>query len=260
MLFIPFLLSTSSFGQVFNSALNGSDSHTRNASLESHSRIKRDERYLPEITNDFPHLIGFSRLEAWMDSGEEPCEDFYKYSCGGFLKRYSNFENIDIMKIMGKSNALLMKLVLEEKRDALSRTATEQEIFQKTKAYYESCLDRETIEKRGIKPILPYARVLWKAAVDPKMTLPALFGILQTQGVDVLFRSRYSKVETMNPDDLRLQFFPAPAYEINHNIIKKVLTIFSRHGFKEPGMDLELLARFIGKMEQDNVKFVGHLK
>jgi predicted metalloendopeptidase len=218
---------------------------------------KRNEEYQPIVTSDFPHLLGFSRLQAWMDSSVDPCDDFYQYSCGGFLKRYADFKNLDIMKMMGDANSMLMKNILEQDRDHLAKNTSEKIIFQKAKSYYQSCMDKETIERRGFSPILPVAFRIQEKTLSEEQ-LPALFGELQAQGVDVLFRSKFSKVETKDPDDLRLQFFPSPAYDVPKDTIRTVLKYFQQHKVI-PNKNLSPAVDIVHKLEQANVNFMKRM-
>jgi len=91
-------------------------------------------------------------------------------------------------------------------------------------------------------------------------SLAQLFGELQAEGVDVLFRSKYSKVETKDPDDMRLLFFPAPAYEVSHDTIKTVLEMFVESKVLPKGLKLDAISIWIAKLENENVAFLRLLK
>lgn len=77
----------------------------------NHTLNRRDERFVAQVTSDFPHLLGFNRLLAWMDKSIDPCNDFYQYSCGGFIKRYADFKDSSVMTIMGKSTQVFISFI-----------------------------------------------------------------------------------------------------------------------------------------------------
>lgn len=152
-----------------------------------------------------------------------------------------------------------MKSILEQKESPLAKSIDEKIIFRKSKAYFDSCANKRLIQKRGFRPIIPIANSVMAKATSIE-SLPSLFGQLQAEGVDVLFRSKYTKVETKDPDDMRLQFFPAPAYEIQHSTVKSVLQIFVDNRVLPKGLKLEPISVWVAKLENENAKFLRHLK
>ncbi|CAH1118459.1 unnamed protein product [Phaedon cochleariae] len=91
-------------------------------------------------------------LEA-MDVTADPCEDFYAYSCNGWVKAnpipdakttWGTFMKLE------QQNQLVVKRVLEQPIETLKSKAE-----QKAKMYYESCLDvNDTVETLGAQPML----------------------------------------------------------------------------------------------------------
>src|SRR6185369_11939827 len=88
-----------------------------------------------------------------MDKTADPCEDFYQYSCGGWMKanplpadksRYSRFgELLD-------HNQLVLKDILEKaSTGGAKRTATDQKIGD----YFASCMDEKALNAEGLKPV-----------------------------------------------------------------------------------------------------------
>ncbi|XP_018573332.1 endothelin-converting enzyme homolog isoform X1 [Anoplophora glabripennis] len=100
--------------------------------------------------------IASNILEA-MDSSFDPCEDFYSYSCNGWVKAnpipdgkstWGTFQKLE------QQNQLVIKHVLEQPMETLKSKAE-----QKAKMYYESCLDtNDTVETLGNKPMLDLLR------------------------------------------------------------------------------------------------------
>ncbi|XP_025145292.3 neprilysin isoform X1 [Bubalus bubalis] len=92
-----------------------------------------------------------ARLIQNMDATVEPCADFFKYACGGWLKRNvipetsSRYSNFDILRDE-------LEVVL---KDVLQEPKTEDIIaVQKAKMLYRSCINETAIESRGGKPLL----------------------------------------------------------------------------------------------------------
>ncbi|XP_069418190.1 neprilysin isoform X1 [Ovis canadensis] len=92
-----------------------------------------------------------ARLIQNMDATVEPCADFFKYACGGWLKRNvipetsSRYSNFDILRDE-------LEVVL---KDVLQEPKTEDIIaVQKAKMLYRSCINESAIESRGGEPLL----------------------------------------------------------------------------------------------------------
>ncbi|XP_023379788.1 neprilysin [Pteropus vampyrus] len=92
-----------------------------------------------------------ARLIQNMDTTAEPCSDFFKYACGGWLKRNvipetsSRYSNFDILR---DELEVILKDVLQEPK-------TEDIVaVQKAKTLYRSCINESVIESRGGMPLL----------------------------------------------------------------------------------------------------------
>ncbi|XP_064461108.1 endothelin-converting enzyme homolog isoform X2 [Ornithodoros turicata] len=96
--------------------------------------------------------VASSILNA-IDLEADPCEDFYQYSCGGWIKSNPLPDGKSIWGTFGKlwqENQLVMKNVLEDEK-----TDTKSEAERKARIYYHSCLDKnDTIEALGSQPII----------------------------------------------------------------------------------------------------------
>ncbi|KZC11845.1 Endothelin-converting enzyme 1 [Dufourea novaeangliae] len=88
-----------------------------------------------------------------IDRAVDPCEDFYEYACGGWMKRnpipdgnsmWGKFDKLE------QDNQLVVKNVLEKPLSEMKSKAEK-----KAKYYFLSCMDaNDTIETLGAKPML----------------------------------------------------------------------------------------------------------
>jgi putative endopeptidase len=95
---------------------------------------------------------------AAMDRSVDPCANFYRYSCSGWIKNNPippDQARWDVYaKLQQDNERFLWGLLEEASKPGASRSVVEQEIGD----YFESCMDEAGIEKSGLAPL--------KAALD----------------------------------------------------------------------------------------------
>ncbi|XP_018009275.1 neprilysin-2-like [Hyalella azteca] len=104
-----------------------------------------------------------SQLIANMDSEVDPCEDFFEYACGNYL-RTKNIpdEKSSISQFSDISDALNQKLrTLVESEDSSEDTSSSLMV----KQLYKSCMDTESIAEQGLQPLKDILREMggWPA-------------------------------------------------------------------------------------------------
>jgi len=120
-----------------------------------------------------------AEVTAAMDRATDPCDDFYRFACGGWIDatplppdqpRYGRFQ------ALRERNNLVLKGILE-------RAATRPD--DKLGQFWRSCMDESAIESRGLATLAPtLARV---DEVSDAASLFALIGALHRREQRVLF-------------------------------------------------------------------------
>ncbi len=122
-----------------------------------------------------------------MDRTVDPCEDFYRYSCGGWIA--SNPIPPDqtrwrvYQKLQHDNERFLWGLLEQAATPSPDRAPVQRLIGD----YYFSCMDEATVEKTGFSPLAPTLDRI--AALRSVKDLPALLARehLELFGTDVLF-------------------------------------------------------------------------
>lgn len=86
-----------------------------------------------------------------LDESVDPCDDFYQFACGTFLKRglpddkkeYSNFDTVQ-QNVYDQLNSVLSEPIQANDSKAIALAKT----------YFGSCMNKEAAEQQGIQPLL----------------------------------------------------------------------------------------------------------
>ena len=90
-----------------------------------------------------------------MDRTADPCVDFFKYSCGGWIKNNPippDQSSWDLYSKMQDGNTERLRAILES---ASAPDASRNAVTQKIGDYYASCFDEKAVEAKGSEPIKP---------------------------------------------------------------------------------------------------------
>src|SRR5215470_8317648 len=87
-----------------------------------------------------------------MDPAANPCDDFYRYACGGYVDKTQIPAD---EAVWGQFNILTQKNrdTLHTILDAAAKTPGDDPVQEKIGALYGSCMDEPAVEKAGLKPV-----------------------------------------------------------------------------------------------------------
>lgn len=116
-----------------------------------------------------------------LDTSVSPCEDFYQYACGGWLKKTELPADKPIwvrsFSTINDTNLASMHTMLE---DAVKSPGTEPERT-RLAAYYGSCMDEPTSNAAGLTPLAPLFKDI--DGVKDVKSFMTMSGRLSTMGV-----------------------------------------------------------------------------
>ncbi|XP_054299685.1 membrane metallo-endopeptidase-like 1 isoform X14 [Pongo pygmaeus] len=138
---------------------------------EERTFVKRKPRGIPEaqevseVCTTPGCVTAAARILQNMDPTTEPCDDFYQFACGGWLRRHvipETNSRYSIFDVLRDELEVILKAVLE------NSTAKDRPAVEKARTLYRSCMNQSVIEKRGSQPLLDILEVVggWPVAMD----------------------------------------------------------------------------------------------
>lgn len=105
----------------------------------------------PSVCTSPDCTVSAARILENMDPSADPCKDFYKFACGGWLKKNiipETSSRYGVFDILRDELEVVLKAVLEKSDDAA------RDAYKKSRTLYASCIDQEKIEALNSQPLL----------------------------------------------------------------------------------------------------------
>jgi putative endopeptidase len=120
-----------------------------------------------------------------IDTGVDPCNDFYKFACGKFVANHpipADQPEVDQFYALYNVNTQSLNGILDKAAaGGAGRSPDEQKIGD----YYKACMDTDAINAKGLAPLEPLLKEIDEVSTEEEII--TLVGKLQRIGVDVFF-------------------------------------------------------------------------
>jgi putative endopeptidase len=123
---------------------------------------------------------------ANLDRSVSPCDDFFQFADGGWVKSHpipAAYPSWGTFNKLHEDNENALQKILD--KAAADKSAAPGSNWQKIGDFYASCMDESAIETAGITPLQPDLQII--ANINDAKALQAAIASLQRQGVRALF-------------------------------------------------------------------------
>ncbi|KAM6216880.1 membrane metallo-endopeptidase-like 1 [Rhynchocyon petersi] len=157
-------------------------------SKDERTSVQRKRRDVHEELCTSPGCVmAAARILQNMDQSQKPCDDFYQYACGGWLKRHvipETNSRYSVFDVLRDELEVILKGILE------NTSSKDRPAVKKAKTLYRSCMNKSMIEKRDSQPLLnilkkvggwPVATDKWDMDIGSNWKLEQQLAMLNTQ-------------------------------------------------------------------------------
>lgn len=148
-----------------------------------------------------PHCVILSAsIISSLDVSQDPCENFYDFANGGWLKKHplpADKSSLGNFEVLSQQNKRVIQEILESKSSAELAPSPDSEILTKLRDSYSACLNEERLDSIGSAPLLHFIKTLRRLyrkedteisllpGIDSGLT--AAIAFLHSKGIESLF-------------------------------------------------------------------------
>lgn len=166
-------------------------------------------------------ILSASMLSS-LDTSQDPCENFYDFSNGGWLRAHPlpvDKESFGKFEALSQQNKQVIQRILESNSSMpSSRLPQDAELLRKLRGFYSSCLNEHALEDRGAVPLLDFVQTIKtlyrggelqiSSATDlgKSTDLTAALAYLHSRGINAFFSLDIKGDDGVDPNHMVLWF------------------------------------------------------